>query len=299
MNVPILELARSRTVLFDGAMGTELMARGLPQGEAPESWNIDRPDVVREIHAAYFAAGSDVVSTNSFGGSPVKLAAHGLAERAYELNRAAARLAREAAPAGRYVAGSMGPTGKFLKPEGEHTEEEFAAAYAEQARGLADGGADVLLVETQYDLREALVALRGARSVTALPVFVTMTFNSFPRGYFTLMGDSVGRVAAELERGGARAIGANCTLNSEQMVGCVRALRPATALPVIAQANAGQPAVDADGRIIYSQGLEDYLRFVPEMVRAGANFIGGCCGTNPSYIRAMSRVVERSEHDQG
>jgi 5-methyltetrahydrofolate--homocysteine methyltransferase len=293
MNAPILELARSRTVLLDGAMGTELMARGLPQGVAPESWNIDRPDVVREIHAAYFAAGSDVVSTNSFGGSPVKLAAHGLAERAYELNRAAARLAREAAPAGRYVAGSMGPTGKFLKPQGEHTEEEFAAAYAEQARGLADGGADVLLVETQYDLREALAALRGARSVTALPVFVTMTFNSFPRGYFTLMGDTVDLVAAELERGGARAIGANCTLNSEQMVGCVRALRPATGLPVIAQANAGQPAVDADGRVIYSQGLEDYLRFVPEMVRAGANFIGGCCGTNPSYIRAMSRVVKK------
>jgi 5-methyltetrahydrofolate--homocysteine methyltransferase len=293
MNAPILELARSRTVLLDGAMGTELMARGLPQGVAPESWNIDRPDVVREIHAAYFAAGSDVVSTNSFGGSPVKLAAHGLAERAYELNRAAARLAREAAPAGCYVAGSMGPTGKFLKPQGEHTEEEFAAAYAEQARGLADGGADVLLVETQYDLREALAALRGARSVTALPVFVTMTFNSFPRGYFTLMGDTVDLVAAELERGGARAIGANCTLNSEQMVGCVRALRPATGLPVIAQANAGQPAVDADGRVIYSQGLEDYLRFVPEMVRAGANFIGGCCGTNPSYIRAMSRVVKK------
>jgi 5-methyltetrahydrofolate--homocysteine methyltransferase len=293
MNAPILELARSRTVLLDGAMGTELMARGLPQGVAPESWNINRPDVVREIHAAYFAAGSDVVSTNSFGGSPVKLAAHGLAERAYELNRAAARLAREAAPAGCYVAGSMGPTGKFLKPQGEHTEEEFAAAYAEQARGLADGGADVLLVETQYDLREALAALRGARSVTALPVFVTMTFNSFPRGYFTLMGDTVDLVAAELERGGARAIGANCTLNSEQMVGCVRALRPATGLPVIAQANAGQPAVDADGRVIYSQGLEDYLRFVPEMVRAGANFIGGCCGTNPSYIRAMSRVVKK------
>jgi 5-methyltetrahydrofolate--homocysteine methyltransferase len=293
MNAPMLELARSRTVLLDGAMGTELMARGLPQGASPESWNIDRPDVVREIHTAYFAAGSDVVSTNSFGGSPVKLAAYGLAGRAYELNRAAARLAREAAPAGRHVAGSMGPTGKFLKPQGEYTEEEFAAAYAEQARGLADGGADVLLIETQYDLREALAALRGARSVTALPVFVTMTFNAFPRGYFTLMGDTVDRAAAELEQGGARAIGANCTLNSEQMVGCVRALRATTALPVIAQANAGQPVVDADGQVSYSQGLEDYVLFVPEIVRAGANFIGGCCGTNPSYIRAMSRIIQK------
>jgi 5-methyltetrahydrofolate--homocysteine methyltransferase len=293
MNAPMLELARSRTVLLDGAMGTELMARGLPQGVSPESWNIDRPDAVREIHTAYFAAGSDIVSTNSFGGSPIKLAAHGLAGRAYELNHAAARIAREAAPAGLHVAGSMGPTGKFLKPQGEYTEEEFAVAYAEQARGLADGGADVLLIETQYDLREALAALRGARSVTALPVFVTMTFNAFPRGYFTLMGDTVDRAAAELEQGGARAIGANCTLNSEQMVGCVRALRATTALPVIAQANAGQPVVDADGQVSYSQGLEDYVRFVLQIVRAGANFIGGCCGTNPSYIRAMSRIIQK------
>jgi 5-methyltetrahydrofolate--homocysteine methyltransferase len=293
MNTPLLELVRSRTVLLDGAMGTELMARGLPQGASPESWNLERPDVVREIHAAYYAAGSDVVSTNSFGGSPIKLAGHGLDGRAYELNRAAARLAREAAPAGRYVAGSMGPTGKFLKPQGEYSEEEFAAAYAEQARGLADGGVDVLLVETQYDLREALAALRGARSVTTLPLFVTMTFNAFPRGFFTLMGETVGRAAAELEQGGARAVGANCTLNSEQMVGCVRALRAATALPVIAQANAGQPVIGEDGRVVYSQGLDDYVRFVPEIVRAGADLIGGCCGTNPSYIRAMARFVQK------
>lgn len=297
MNEPLFELARRRTVLFDGAMGTELMARGLVQGASPEAWNVERPDVLREIHAAYFAAGADVVSTNSFGGSPIKLAAHGLEGRAYELNRAAARLAREAAPAGRYVAGSMGPTGKFLKPQGEYTEEEFAAAYAEQARGLADGGVDVLLIETQYDLREALAAIRGARSATAIPLFVTMTFNVNPRGYFTLMGDSVGRAAAALEQGGARAVGANCTLNSEQMVGCVRALRAATALPVVAQANAGQPVIGDDGQIGYTQGLDDYVRFVPEIVRAGAGFIGGCCGTNPAYIRAMARMVKKEQSE--
>ncbi len=292
MNAPLLELAGSRTVLLDGAMGTELMARGLLQGASPEAWNVERPDVVREIHAAYFAAGSDVVSTNSFGGNPINLAGHGLGGRAYELNRAAARLAREAAPAGRYVAGSIGPTGKFLKPQGQYTEEEFAAAYAEQARGLADGGADILLIETQYDLREALAALRGARSVSPLPVFVTMTFNAKPRGYFTIMGDPAARCAAELEKGGVAAIGANCTLDSEQMVGCVRALRAATALPLVAQANAGQPVIGEDGQIGYPQGLDDYVRFVPEIVRAGVDFIGGCCGTNPLYIRAMARVIQ-------
>jgi 5-methyltetrahydrofolate--homocysteine methyltransferase len=294
MTLPLLDLVRTRTVLLDGAMGTEVMARGLPQGTAPESWNVERPDVIKEIHGEYFAAGADVVSTNSFGGSALKLAGHGLGGRTYELNLAAARLAREIAPSGRYVAGSMGPTGKFLKPQGEFTEADFATSYAEQARGLADGGVDVLLVETQYDLREALAAVRGVRSVSSLPVFVTMTFNSFPRGYFTLMGDTVARSAAALEKEGVGAVGANCSLNIEQMIGCVRALRDTTALPIIAQANAGQPVIGQDGRVSYSQSLEDYVRFVPEIVRAGANLVGGCCGTNPSFIRAMARLFNSS-----
>ncbi len=293
MTPPLLELIKTRTVLLDGAMGTELMARGLGMGTPPELWNAERPESVREVHAAYFEAGSDVVSTNSFGGTPLKLAAHGLQARAYELNRAAARLAREAAPAGRFVAGSMGPIGKFLEPQGPAKAAEFVAAYAEQARGLADGGVDVFLVETQYDLREALAAVHGAQSVSRLPVFVTMTFNSFPRGYFTLMGDPVARSVAELEKAGVAAAGANCTLTSRQMVGCVRALRSATALPIIAQANAGQPVIGPDGVVGYTQSLEDYVRFVPAIIQAGAGFIGGCCGTNPAFIRAMARAIQK------
>ncbi len=295
MTASLLDLVKTRTVLLDGAMGTELMARGLGPGVPPELWNAERPDAVREVHAAYFAAGSDVVSTNSFGGTPLKLAAHGLEGRAFELDRAAARLARAAAPAGRYVAGSMGPTGQFLKPQGPATEEDLVAAYAEQARGLAEGGVDVFLIETQYDLREALAAVRGARSVSPLPIFVTMTFNFFPRGYFTLMGDSAAKSAALLEKAGASAVGANCTLTSERMIGCVSALKAATSLPVIAQANAGQPVAQADGTVGYSQTLEDYVRFVPGIVRAGAGFVGGCCGTTPATIRAMARVIRGEE----
>lgn len=291
MRPSLIDMARTRTVLFDGAMGTELMARGLGPGSVPELWNVEKPGLVREVHEAYFAAGADVVTTNSFGGSTLKLAAHGLESRAFELNRAAARLAREAAPEGRFVAGSVGPTGKFLRPQGPATEEEFEAAFAEQVRGLEAGGADVLLVETQYDLREALAAVRAARRVSKLPVFVTMTFNARPRGFFTLMGDTVARSAAELERAGASAFGANCTLASDQMAACVRACREATALPLIAQANAGQPVAEADGRISYTQSLEDYVRHVPDIVRAGAVFVGGCCGTTPSFTRAMARII--------
>jgi 5-methyltetrahydrofolate--homocysteine methyltransferase len=294
MNPPFFDLARRRAVLLDGAMGTELMSRGLPQGACPEAWNVENPGLVQEVHRAYFAAGADAVSTNSFGGSRIKLAGHGLDGRAFELDRAAARLAREVAPPGRSVAGSMGPTGKFLKPQGEFTEEEFESAYAEQAEALAEGGADVLLIETQYDLREALCAVRGARRAVALPVLATMTFNAVPRGYFTLMGDTVPRCLKELERAGAGAVGANCTLNSEQMAGLVKAMRPETALPLIAQANAGKPALDADGHVIYSQSLEDYVRFIPEILLVGANIIGGCCGTTPAFIKAMAEILSRS-----
>jgi len=293
MSRSIMNLIRQRTVLLDGAMGTELMARGLPQGTCPESWNVEKPAVVEEIHRRYFEAGSDMVSTNSFGGSRIKLAGHGLEGRTAELNLAAARLARAVAPAGRYVAGSIGPTGKFLKPQGEFAAGEFEAVFAEQARALADGGADVLLIETQYDLREALCALRGARRDSPLPVFVTMTFNAVPRGYFTLMGDTVARCMQELEKEGARAVGANCTLNSEQMTGLVKAMRQETRLPLIAQANAGQPVLGSDGRVSYSQGLEDYVRFVPDLIRTGANIVGGCCGTSPAYIRAMAESISR------
>jgi 5-methyltetrahydrofolate--homocysteine methyltransferase len=291
MIIPLVDLIRSRTVLFDGAVGTELIARGLGQGAPPELWNADHPDVVRTVHAAYFEAGADVVTTNSFGGTPLKLAAHGLENRAFALNRAAARLAREAAPPGRYVAGSLGPTGKFLEPHGPATEPELAAAYAEQARALVEGGVDVLIIETQYDLREALAALRGVQSVSSLPVFVTLTFSALPRGYFTLMGDSASKAAASLEGAGATAVGANCTLTSEQMVGCVRALRPATSLPIIAQANAGQPVPRPDGTVGYAQSLDDFVRHVPAIIEAGAGIVGGCCGTNPATIRAMASVL--------
>jgi 5-methyltetrahydrofolate--homocysteine methyltransferase len=293
MNGSLLDLARARTVLIDGGLGTELMARGLPQGSPPETWNLERPDLVEDVHRRYFAAGADIVSTNSFGGSRIKLAGHGLEARAAELNLAAARLARRAAPPGKWVAGSIGPTGKFLKPQGEFTEEEFTAAFAEQAAALAEGGADILLVETQYDLREALCAVRAARQASSLPVFSTMTFNALPRGYFTLMGDGVAKCAAALAEAGVSALGANCSLDSERMVGAVRALRAATPIPLVAQANAGQPVLDAEGRVSYSQGLEDYVRFVPDIVAAGADFVGGCCGTTPDYIKAIAEKLFR------
>ncbi|MGB7297327.1 MAG: homocysteine S-methyltransferase family protein [Candidatus Aminicenantales bacterium] len=292
MTAAILELIRKRRVLLDGGFGTELIRRGLPQGACPETWNVERPDVVREIHTSYFDAGSDAVLTNSFGGSVIKLAAHGEDKRCYELNKAAATIANEVKPAGCFVGGSLGPTGKFLHPQGEFAPGQFEDAYAEQARGLADGRVDFLLIETQYDLREALCAVRAACRVTELPVFVTMTYNRTPRGFFTMMGNSVAQCLEELEREGALALGANCTLDSQDMADLVRIMKEKTSLPLIAQANAGKPSLSAQGKVSYSQGLEDYLRHIPRMIENGADIIGGCCGTNPEYIRRMAAVVK-------
>jgi len=294
MAQPILELLKERKLLLDGGFGTELIKGGFPQGACPESWNEEKPDIVKEIHKSYYEAGADAVLTNSFGGTTVKLNSHDLGDQCFELNRAAALIANEVKPEGRYLGGSMGPTGKFLKPHGEFTEDEFVEAYAEQARGLTDGGVDFLLIETQYDLNEALCALRGARKTSDLPVFLTMTFNHHPRGFFTLMGNSVDQFLETMEQEGVSVVGSNCTLNSEEMVKMVKIMREKTSLPLIAQANAGKPSLTEEGEVAYSQGMEDYLRFVPQIITNGADIIGGCCGTDPDYIARMSEIVKTS-----
>lgn len=290
----ILELIKEQTVLLDGGFGTELISRGFPQGACPELWNVENPEVVKEIHKNYYDAGSDAVLTNSFGGNKIKLQSHNLGNRCCELNRAAAIIANEVKPEGKYLGGSMGPTGKFLKPQGEFTEEEFEEAYAEQARGLTDGKADFLVIETQYDLKEALCALRGARETSDLPIFMTMTFNHHAKGFFTLMGNTIEQFVEEMEKENVPVVGSNCTLNSAEMADLVKVMREKTNLPILAQANAGQPSLSEEGKVAYSQGMEDYLSYIPQMAKNGANIIGGCCGTNPEYIQKMAEVLKKS-----
>ncbi len=285
------ELVAERVVLLDGGFGTELIKRGFKPGTCPESWNIEKQAVVKEINQSYFEAGADAVSTNSFGGSAIKLAAYELKDACYELNRAAAEIACSVRPDGKYVIGSMGPTGKFLQPQGEYTPQQFEDSFYEQARGLADGGVDVFLLETHYDLQEALCALRGVRRASDKPMLITLTFNSTPRGYFTMMGNSIPLFVQEMANNDVQALGANCTLDSRQMVELVKQLRNATDFPLVIQANAGQPEIAESGEVVYSQPLEDYVRYVPDFIAHGANIIGGCCGTDPDYIRAMAQII--------
>lgn len=287
----LLDLIARRPVLFDGALGTELMKRGLPQGHCPELWNVENPAAVRDIHRSYFEAGSDAVVTNTFGGNRLKLEACGLGARCAELNAAAAALALSVRPEGKFVGGDIGPTGKFLKPQGEYTEAAFEAAFALQARTLAAAGVDFILIETMFDLREALCAVRAARSEATVPVFATVTFNRTRRGFFTLMGDSVAKCVAAFEALDVPAFGANCSLTSADLADAVREMRSLTSRPLIAQPNAGRPELTRAAEVVYSQSIEEFAADVPKMLAAGADVIGGCCGTDPEFIRRAAAIL--------
>jgi 5-methyltetrahydrofolate--homocysteine methyltransferase len=288
--VPISELLKKATVVFDGGLGSMLIAAGLPAGVGPEAWTLERPDAVAEVHRQYFAAGSHVVHSNSFGASPVKLAERGLAERAVEINRRAAETACSVRPGGRFVAGDIGPTGKMLQPFGDLDPAAAEDAFRRQADALLAGGADLISIETMFSLEEALIALRAAKSLGKVFVVASLTFNRSPRGFFTMMGDGVDTAVRALEAAGADAIGSNCGLGSADMVELAAALRAATRLPILLQPNAGRPVVE-DGRTVYRQSPSEFAADALRIKTAGADMIGGCCGTNPEFIRELARAV--------
>ncbi len=292
MEQNIMDAIKKQILILDGGMGTELIRYGFNQGGSPELWNVEKPNKVKRIHKSYFDAGSDIILTNSFGGNKIKLSSYGLENRSHELNYATAKLANEVKPEGKFIGGSMGPTGKFLHPQGKYTEEEFVNVFSDQAKALSLGKVDFLLIETMYDIREALCALKGARKVTQLPVFVTMTFNRIPKGFYTMMGNSYEQCLETLEKEGVPVVGTNCTLNSKDMADLIELMNKKTELPLIAQANAGQPTVSSSGEVSYSQGAEDYVSHIPKMLKNGVRIIGGCCGTTPEYVEKIASIVK-------
>ncbi|MFN3258057.1 MAG: betaine--homocysteine S-methyltransferase [Ilumatobacter sp.] len=292
MNILEELLAERGVLLIDGAMGTELFSRGLDSGGAPELWNVEHPDRVTAVHAEYIAAGSDIVLTNSFGGTGFRLKLHLADDRVIELNEAAAHVARAAADAsGRrvIVAGSMGPTGELLEPMGTMTPETCAAAFAEQAKGLDAGGADVLWIETMSHLGEIEAAVAGARSVSALPICATLSFDTAGR---TMMGVTGADAVARLAEIGVDAVGANCGNNladTEAALIEMRATDPDILL--ISKANAGMPQwVGAE--LHYSGTPETMAAHAIRQRDAGIQIIGACCGSAPSHLAMMRQVLD-------
>ena len=284
------EIMAGGPVLTDGAWGTRLQARGLPIGACPDRWNIERPGAVLEVAREYVEAGSRVILTNTFRANRVALADYGLAADAAAINREGVAISRHAALGRARVFASMGPTGKLLAA-GEISAEDIYAAFAEQAQALAEAGADALLIETMSDAEEATLALEASR-LTALPVIVSFSFDSGRNKDRTMTGLTPEQAVARMSDAGVDAVGANCGVGIAEYVAICKRLRAFTELPLWIKANAGMPEME-NGRARYHITPGEFASHIPALAEAGANFIGGCCGTGPDFIRAAVTVLEK------
>ena len=277
-------LADGRIHFFDGGFGALLQSRGLPPGVSPELFGQAHPEPVAGIHAEYAAAGAEIVTTNTFGGTGFKL---GLGVDVRALNRELARTAKRAVDGRAFVAGSVGPCGHFVKPLGKLSLRELVAAFKEQIQGLVEGGADLILAETQFDLAEAKAIVLAAREVCDLPVGVTMTFE----GAQSLTGTAPLTFIDTMQNLGVELLGTNCSAGPEQIVDIVRAMLPRLSTPLLVQPNAGLPELDENGNTVFRLGPEDFARQCRAFAELGAKFLGGCCGTTPAHITALRAEV--------
>ncbi len=285
------DLLEPGTVVVDGGMGTLLQERGLDDGGAGELWNVERPDVIREAHEAYARAGARVLTTNTFGGTRPRLAMHGLEDRVHELNAAAASIAHSVAREhGVLVAGDLGPTGELLEPLGTMTAADAQALFEEQLRGLAEGGIDLVLIETMSDLGEVEAAVRAAQAVVPdLPVVTTLSFDTNLR---TMMGVRPGDAVTALAALGVDAVGANCgrgPAEMEQIAAQLADARP-EGLLLVAQSNAGLPQVVGD-HFEYDATPADLAQHALALQKLGIDLVGGCCGSTPDHIAAVRDAV--------
>ena len=297
----ILEKIKTDGLLFDGAMGSLLIARGLAPGESPESWNISRPGDILEIHRAYFDAGADVVSTNTFGASAMKLEKMKVSDTMEAVNRAGVKLAREACGPGQFIAGDIGDLGEMLSPMGPLSQDEAVAAFADQAAVMAGEGVDLFIVETMFDLNMALAAVRGIRSVTDIPVACSLTFKETPKGFFTIFGNAPANSMKPLADAGCSVVGANCAMGSDTMIRLARDIRATVDIPVIVQPNAGLPQTSSRDTgsepgeaLVYPENETEFTANLMEIKALGIEVIGGCCGTTPDYIRMIRQRLREN-----
>ncbi len=268
------------------------MELGLKPGDPPESLNLTRLDLVEKIAGLYLSAGADIIHTNTFGGSPIRLSFYSLEDKTEEINKNAVRSLRKVVKDRAYISGSCGPSGRFLKPYGEIKPEEMYSSFERQINTLITAGVDIICVETMTDLREAELAIKAAKSISpSTPLMATMTFNSTPRGFYTMMGVSIEEAASELEKFGADVIGSNCGSGIEDMIKTAVEFKKHTHLPLIIQPNAGIPRI-VENKPFYPENPEFMAEKAKELISLGVSIIGGCCGTTPEHIKAIRKVVD-------
>jgi 5-methyltetrahydrofolate--homocysteine methyltransferase len=285
------QIKAGKILVSDGAWGTFLQKKGMQPGECPEEWNLTHADDVFDIAKSYIESGADMIETNSFGGTIYKVEKYGLADKVFELNKAAAEISRKAA-GDKFVLGSVGPTGKILMM-GDVTEDELYDAFKTQVQGLEAGGVNAIMIETMTDLDEARLAIKAAKENTGCEVFCTMTFDKTLDGDFrSMMGISPSDMVNTLVEAGAELIGANCGNGIADMIGIVEEIRKANAeIPILVHANAGMPLY-RDGETVFPETPDEMATLVPKIIAAGANIIGGCCGTSPDHICKVREAVD-------
>jgi 5-methyltetrahydrofolate--homocysteine methyltransferase len=292
----VIERIRAgETLVFDGGYGTMLFAAGLMNGACPELWNDTHADVVRSIHQGYFDAGSQIVETNTFGGTRLKLDEYKIGDRTGELNVLGARLARAAAPSSGYIAGSIGPTSRLpldYALDNGVTDEEYEATFREQAAALAEGGVDLFAVETMMFPQECTAAVRACKAVADLPVMATMFFQyeEIHDRDRTMWGESPAEVAKNLVAAGADVVGMNCGRGPDRAIVIIREMRGVGDAPLVAYPNAGLPITTGDS-VRYELGPDEMARDYPALLDAGCSIVGACCGSNPEHIRRIAEVV--------
>jgi len=278
-------------LVMSGAMSTMMAKMGADLGGCIGQWIVEHPEAYRDLVRDYFRVGCDIVSGGTFNLNRISLAKFGLAEKTGELNRGMIRILKGVQPEGKYVAGSMGPTGRMLKPLGDLDPQEASEAFAEQARVLAESGAEIISILTMYDLEEALIALRAAKRETPVPVFVSLAFNPGAQGYRTMMGVSPEAAARRLEAEGADVIGANCGgVTLSQMTEVIRLMKANCRKPLMVKPNAGSPKM-VEGKEKYTAGPEEFAQHVGSWVEAGARIVSACCGSGPPHVEGMVKSV--------
>jgi 5-methyltetrahydrofolate--homocysteine methyltransferase len=285
-------LRQGEVIVGDGSLGALLVQRGMKHGETPELYNLIKPEIIEEIASLYLDAGAEIITTNSFGASPLRLQHFSLEKEMEAINRGAVEAVRRAIGDKAYVSASIGPSARMMKPLGSTEPEEVYASFQRQLSVLLAAGIDMICIETMTDLAEASLAIKAARSLDQrIPIMATMTFGKTRKGFFTIMGTSIRDAASGLENAGANIVGSNCGNGMELMVEIAREFRLYAIAPVAIQGNAGMPII-SDAGIVYPETPDFVAGKAVELLDLGVQIIGGCCGTGPDHIRAIRKVVD-------
>ncbi len=285
-------LKQEKVLVSDGAIGSLLFEKGLNSGDCPERFNLEHPEVLAEIAHAYLQAGADIIQTNTFGASPLKLSDYNLDNITEEINQKAVEIVKQVVDSKALVSGSVGPTGKMLLPYGDIEPDVMKDNYKRQIGILIESGVDLLCIETMTDINEAVIAIESVREISSdIPVIATMTFDVIPQGCVTIMGNSVAEVCNKLTGAGANVIGSNCGNGTKNMITIAKEFIANTELPIIIQSNAGIPTI-VDDHVVYQETPEEFANFTKTLLELGVSIIGGCCGTTPDHISEIRKSVD-------